>query len=82
MQGPIQYYSPRGFGFIVTKTTTYYFHVKNFSGEPVVGTRVRFDLGPSLVPNKPPQAINVAGVETDALIEGVKNAMGADEVSS
>lgn len=61
MQGRIQCWNPtRGFGFVVTKDTTYYFHAKNFSGEPALGARVRFDIGPSLVPGKPPQAINVA----------------------
>ena len=80
MRGQIQYWNEqKGFGFIVTKTATFYFHAKNFSGQPVLGARVRFDVGPSRMPNKPPMAINVASVETNALAHASR-VLGGDGV--
>lgn len=63
MTGKVLHWNPqRGFGFLVTKTETYYFHVSQFHGEPVVGDLVRFNLGPSKVPGKGPQAMNITVV--------------------
>ena len=73
-EGEVKRFNERGFGFLCCAELNYqvFFHVKDFmrGSDPVVGEKVTFILGPSLIVGKPdsakkvtPQAPVVSGLE-------------------
>ena len=94
MFGKIVYWNqPKGYGFIhVTEqaspseapnSETYFFHNSNFSkGDvPILGAYVVFNLGQSVRPDKPVQAINVRFATADD-IRQAKNLMAASTIGA
>lgn len=82
MFGTIQSYNDlRGFGFIlVAGKQRHFFHIRSFegpspnvpgSGEPYVGMRVSFTLGPARDPRQPDQAVHVIPVPAGTGIQAV-----------
>ncbi len=86
MYGTITLYNTlRGFGFLTAEGQQsgqqYFFHISHFAkGEsPVLGGRVRFDVGPPISIGKKPQALNVQYIHDTGAIVGVSNTTSHSE---
>lgn len=75
MIGKIVYWNqPKGFGFVQESGIQYFFHHSNFSKSdvPVVGAYAYFNLGQSIRPDKPMQAVGVRFATAEEILN-VKN---------